>query len=1217
MSERTIFLNALEIPDPVARRAYVDQECHENADLRRQVDALLMAHERAGEFLEHPAAAPHPAFVRTQAETGGSSSVGHGHGHDPGVAVDPDDLKFLGPSPRPDALGRVAHYDVLAVLGRGAFGTVFKAVDTGLDRVVALKILSPELAASGPARRRFIREAKAAASVRHEHVVDIHAVGEEPIPHLVMECILGQTLQQKLDRVGVLPVIEILRIGYQIASGLSAAHALGLIHRDIKPANILLENGVERVKITDFGLARAGDDASLTQSGIVCGTPMYMSPEQAQADQIDGRADLFSLGSTLYAMCTGRPPFRATTTMAVLKRVVEETPRPIREINPEIPEWLCEIIDKLLAKKPEDRFASAREVAALFGQHLAHLQHPKTAPRPAAVGLPRGKSGAQAGSWTRRAAGLWTVLLGAGVVLAADLAFRYLKARAIRQSPQDASNSLLAVMVIGAVVALLVSWLLRSPKTRRALTSLAVGSLLIAGAEGMRWIRLSESPRGRFPTAADVEAKLVRELEAAPAVSGDGWANLLSYSTRGDFDGAPAGVHYQKGLLKVSAADDAKDINIELNRYGFRNGTLRMEAVCRRSAPSCAISLGMSHGDGTPLRVSAALQTRQADGQTEAQLWQTDDQAGRTSLAHKAVDPISLGRHVLLELTVDRGAVVAQIDGVELNHPRALSPDRDVVPCLAISGSDWDITRWELTTADKPIPIDSLNWGRFVNPTDLASLERAYDYSVMEVPGTRPFQLSALPGQNVDAPRLVQDVEGDFELSVAIPPFDRPAPGTDLESGGKKSDRGAGIVLWQDATRFLRFERSGRGEERDGAPMLQAEWFRSGGKQEGRDGWLPTAPDGPTHLKVHRMGPYVRLYWSLDGLDWTEWGAVTNAELGPKLQIGLFVRNSTRSPLKVRFDRFRVRATELPDPSLAILPFDARRAAAWQEETAKAAGVPVERTNSIGMTLRLIPPGEFPMGLSIDEINDVLKRPHQAGLDRGLLVFMTDSSGPQHKVRLTRPYYVGTTEVTVGQFRKFLEETKFEPANIPQAEADQPNWVKPASDELDRQPAIHVTWHEARKFCLWLSEKEGLEYTLPTDAQWEFACRAGSLERWPHGDDRSELPQYAWFSLGYHDAPHAVGEKKPNAFGLHDMLGNAHEWALDWHQQSFYTESPIIDPVCTKPGVGRVCRGGWWWDTADLIRSGSRSYNVPDVRYPGCGFRVAIVGNLKSDQKAE
>ena len=173
----------------------------------------------------------------------------------------------------------------------------------------------------------------------------------------------------------------------QAALGLAAAHAQGLVHRDIKPANILLENGVERVKLTDFGLARAADDAGLTQSGVIAGTPQYMAPEQARGEPVDHRADLFSLGSVLYAMCTGRSPFRAESAVAVLRRVSEDTPRPIREVNPDIPDWLAAIVARLHAKDPARRFQSAAEVADRLGEHLAQLQG--AAPSPITAGPAR------------------------------------------------------------------------------------------------------------------------------------------------------------------------------------------------------------------------------------------------------------------------------------------------------------------------------------------------------------------------------------------------------------------------------------------------------------------------------------------------------------------------------------------------------------------------------------------------------------------------------------------------------------------------------------------------------------------------------------------------------------------------------------------------------------------------------------------------------------
>ncbi len=293
------------------------------------------------------------------------------------------ELDFLQPTDQPDSLGRLGSYEILDVVGRGGMGLVLKAYDPSLRRIVAIKVMAAHLASSPVARKRFVREARAAAAVSHDHVVAIFAVEEnqEP-PFLVMQFVGGKTLQERLVATGSLSVPEILRIGMQTASGLAAAHAQGLVHRDIKPANILLENGVERVKITDFGLARAVDDVGMTQTGVVAGTPQFMAPEQANGESIDVRSDLFSLGSVLYTLCTGRPPFRATTTMGLLKRICEESPRPIRELNPEIPEWLEAIITKLLRKNANDRYQSAKEVAELLSNWLAHVQHPTAVPAP-------------------------------------------------------------------------------------------------------------------------------------------------------------------------------------------------------------------------------------------------------------------------------------------------------------------------------------------------------------------------------------------------------------------------------------------------------------------------------------------------------------------------------------------------------------------------------------------------------------------------------------------------------------------------------------------------------------------------------------------------------------------------------------------------------------------------------------------------------------------
>jgi serine/threonine protein kinase len=299
------------------------------------------------------------------------------------TSVEPADLFFLRPADRPDVLGMLGHYEVSEVIGQGGMGIVLKAFDPGLHRLVAIKVLAPAIAGSATARKRFTREAQAAAAVCHDHVVTVHGVLEaDGLPYLVMQYIPGESLQTRLDRVGPLELMEIVRIGLQAALGLGAAHAQGLIHRDIKPANLLLENGLARVKITDFGLARMADDVALTQNGVVAGTPEYMAPEQARGEPVDHRADLFSLGSVLYTMCTGVPPFRGPSTVAVLRKVSDQEPTPIRDLNPEIPEWLAKLVQRLMARDPARRFQSSAEVAALLESYLAHLRQPRTISAP-------------------------------------------------------------------------------------------------------------------------------------------------------------------------------------------------------------------------------------------------------------------------------------------------------------------------------------------------------------------------------------------------------------------------------------------------------------------------------------------------------------------------------------------------------------------------------------------------------------------------------------------------------------------------------------------------------------------------------------------------------------------------------------------------------------------------------------------------------------------
>jgi formylglycine-generating enzyme required for sulfatase activity len=738
MTEEEILAAALEKPAS-ERAAYLVKMCATDAAMRQRLERMLAAADKAGNFMARPAVV---AGVSSDSATEifeSASTPNDAGATTGGVRSKSEDereaLAFLAPPGRPDSLGRIGHYEVLQVLGTGGFGIVYRAFDETLQRVVALKVMAPQLAATSPARKRFLREARSSAQVRHENVVQVYEVVEQPLPYLVMEFIPGETLQQRLDRVGPLDVPETLRIGRQIAEGLAAAHATDLIHRDIKPGNVLLEGGPRKVKITDFGLARAADDASISQSGIIAGTPMYMAPEQAKGETLDQRADLFSLGSVMYQMVAGRPPFRANTTVAVLKRVAEDNPRDIREIIPETPNWLCDIIAKLHAKNPDERFQSAREVADVLADCEAQFQ---------------------ANS----------------------------KLKDLSRIPQN------------------------KPTTRPS--------------GGWKWV------------------------------------------------------------------------------------------------------------------VAAAM----------------------------------------------------------------------LLPLLVLVATE------------------------FAGVTHL--------------------------------------FRGQQAKTDPINPGGQPTPGTAAKEA--------------------------------------------------------------------------------------------------------------------------------------------------QEASAKRLSIPVETTNSSGMKFMLIPPGKFIMGSSKEEIGFWLKQNVPGWVQQKLL-----SEGPQHEVEITQPFYMGQTEVTVGQFRQFVTATGYKT----QAEREggarrhfqngewslnaDTNWLNPGFTQTDDHPVVCVSWNDAVAFCNWLSKKEGKNYRLPTEAEWEYGCRAGSTGRWFFGDNEGDLVHYARIGSNSRGHPSPAAGLRENAWGLHDLHGSVWQWCQDHYDANYYETSPPKDPSGRAAGSGRVVRGGSWYDKSWANRSACRLAFDPGDRSTHTGFRVVLV----------
>ena len=318
-------------------------------------------------------------------------------------------------------------FEILAVLGGGSFGTVYRARQVGLDRPVALKVPTHEIAVDPIQARRFAREARSAARVHHPGVVAIYAVGEiaDGRPYLAMQLIDGEPLDRILEA-GPIPARRALRIARAIASALSETHAVDVVHRDLKPSNIMWRcdrNGDDRITLVDFGIAvcKPGNaDATRLTAGGLIGTPHYMSPEQAHGEVVDARADLYALGCVLFELVTGNPPFDGSGFEVLLAHLGRPAPAP-SDLNPDVPEVVDRVCARLLAKKPDERPASADVLVKMLDAALAELDgtrtpDPSEAPAPVRRRTLRTKRDLPDGTEVPKRRRVRRLLLGAGAI---------------------------------------------------------------------------------------------------------------------------------------------------------------------------------------------------------------------------------------------------------------------------------------------------------------------------------------------------------------------------------------------------------------------------------------------------------------------------------------------------------------------------------------------------------------------------------------------------------------------------------------------------------------------------------------------------------------------------------------------------------------------------------------------------------------------------------
>ena len=906
----------------------------------------------------------------------------------------------------------MGEFKIVRLLGMGGMGRVYLAEQEKLERQVAVKVLPQQLVADRAAIERFEREAKLAAKLAHPNIGQILTIGSQATVHFVaMELIAGGDVSALMREKGRIPLDEATTIIRQALLGVASAHAKDIIHRDLKPQNLMItEDGV--VKVMDFGLARAATaDSSLTASGAVLGTPLYMSPEQAEGKKVDLRTDIYALGATLYHMICGRPPFQGETPLStLLKHLTEPLPSP-RDLDPDIPEPVCDIIYKMMAKQLEDRYQTCEEVLAdLDAYREAHGVSPA---RPISPIRPIGP----------------------------------ISPTPAAQADMDAATS--PAQSYGDRT----TWrdgVAKAEAERDAATALA-------------------APRPRRRTGL-----LVAGLAAA--------AVLCVLSILFVLSGSPA-----------PSPEEPPDAG----KAGAPIGTPGPAATEKR-----------------PLTT----------GQPTARQETPPEQRTYENSLGMRFTKISPGGFRM-------GSEQKVVDDLVKRHKK----------------EDWFIERALMEGPRHAVRI------------------------------TQPFFLG------------IHEVRQDqFQRLMRTNP-------SKLKGGNRPVEQ----VTWYEAATFCqRLNGSDKKRPKGYAYRLptEAEWeyacragantsfhFGDNASQLRDYGWTGANAGRQTH----EVGQKKPSPWGLYDMHGNVWEWCLDG-------VRTYTNDTVYDPLGPSSDADRL----WRGGAWISRPETAR--SAWREWSApsdrsehigfRVALAREGYTNSLGMKLMKIPAGEFVMGSTDQEIKDAL-----ALNNDDLFRENANSAKPRHKVRITRDFYLGASEVTQNQYRAVMGTT---PSKFKGGEG--------------LKPVEQVTWHDAKAFWAWLNGNDstrpvGYEYRLPTEAEWEYACRAGTTTPYSFGDDADALDSHCWHKGNSGAQTREVATRKPNAWGLYDMHGNVWEWCEDCYSSDFYGRTPAADPLNREDSPYRVERGGSWRFSAVWGRSAGRHRARPDDCFDNLGFRVALV----------
>jgi len=1030
-------------------------------------------------------------------------------------------------------------YRLLEQLGQGGMGTVYKVQEQhGLNRVLALKIISPKAMQKPDSERRFLREVQVAAALNHPNIVAAYEADQaQGQYYFVMEYVPGKDLGAWIREYGTLPLDWSCECVRQTALGLQHAHEKKLVHRDIKPANVLVVAGESGqpplVKILDLGLARfvdpEQDDTDLTGTGEVMGTVDFMSPEQARNTKTaDIRADVFSLGCTLFKMLTGDVPFPgANVTEKLMARAMQDAVR-VRTLRPEVPAKLDALIAKMLARKPEDRFQTPGEVAEALrpfcpGEHEESTRlelHEQTQVTLA----PSADEGSEAQGFLAK------------LSHAAQDATESLDARDHLKLVADRSDSLSPESAVRIRRSL--------PKSRAGLWvglgALAVLILLIAGG-----LYFAFGPQSQQRTV-----RVFVDQPDAHVQLGFG-RNYRSPKTRepleltlpvGDYTLTVSKSGYQEHRSQVEIKPAAKEKSAEIVRVEVR--LLPVGAVATNpppaferpnpevpnppplvptntppriseavSIPYSGVPAGTVYTNSLGMKFSYIPPGEFTMGSPETEKGRNDDET-----PHKVV--LTKGFYLgVYEVTQEE---YQQIMGTNPSDFAATGTINSRVAGL-------DTRRF---------PVEKVSWDEAVEFCRKLSAREGKAY---RLPTEAEWEYACRAGTATPF-HFGMTCNGQEANCQGDNPYGRTAKGPNLER--------TTVVGQYPPNAWDLYDMHGNVRE------WCSDWPRD------YPSGTVTNPTGPATGATDRVGR---------GGAWSSYAKDCRSAIRDRFPPGLRRNNQG----------FRVVLEASPE----LKPESSSKSTS--EPVANVApGTPY--TNSLGMKFSYIPPGEFTMGSPETE--------------KG----RNDDETP-HKVVLTKGFYLGVYEVTQEEYQQIMG------TNPSDFAATGAVGSKVAGLDTQRFPVERVSWDEAVEFCRKLSAREGQTYRLPTEAQWEYACRAGTTTPFHFGTNcngsqancRGDLPYGTTLKGPYLGRPSTVGQYPPNAWGLYDLHGNVREWCIDWLRDA--PAGTVTNPTDPTSGTSpRIIRGGSWYSGPQDCRSANRNGNAPEFRSGTLGFRVVL-----------